>query len=65
MFSPLSRISPLGDRVARMAHHDVRQRRLAGAVGTHQGVDLALAHGEVDAAQDGRALGLGVEIAKF
>ena len=39
------------------------QRRLAGAVGAHEGVDLAGAHGEVDAAQDGAVLGRHVEVA--
>jgi hypothetical protein len=48
-----------------MAHHDVCQRRLAGTVRTHEGVHFALSHHEIDAAEDGRAFGLGVEVAKF
>ena len=38
--------------VAGLAHHDRRQRALAGAVRTHDGVHLAARHGEVDAADD-------------
>jgi len=48
-----------------VAHDDVGQRGLAGTVGTHQGVHFALAYRQVDAAEDDRALGLGVEVAKF
>jgi len=46
-----------------VAHDDVGQRGLAGTVGTHQGVHFALAYRQVDAAEDDRALGLGVEVA--
>ena len=38
--------------VAGPAHDHVRQRRLAGAVGTHHGVHLARRHREVDAVED-------------
>ena len=42
-----------GDRVvAGLAHHDRRERALAGAVRAHDGVHLAGRHGEVDPAQD-------------
>ena len=54
-----------GDRVAGVAHHDVGQGRLAGAVGAHEGVYLTLSHDEVDAAQNRVAFGFGVEVAKF
>ena len=43
-----------GHHVAGVAHHDVGERRLAGPVGSHERVDLALAHHQVDAAQDAR-----------
>ena len=42
---------------------DVGQRRLARAVGAHQGVDLALADGEVEALEDLLVPGLDVEVA--
>jgi hypothetical protein len=40
------------DHVGRVAHQGVGQRRLAGAVGAHDGVDLALADGQVDPLED-------------
>ena len=54
-----------GDRVARVAHDDVGQGRLPGAIRAHQGVDFAFAHDEVDAAQNRRALRLGVKVAEL
>ena len=48
------------DDVGRVAHQRVGERRLAGAVGAHDRVDLALADGQVDALEDlvvGRATG--------
>ncbi len=49
-----------GDGVLRVAGDAVGERRLAGAVGTHDRVRLAGPHGEVDPAQDllGAVLGL-------
>ena len=38
------------------------QGRLAGAVGAHEGVDLARPDGQVDAAQDGAVLRRDVEV---
>jgi hypothetical protein len=40
-------------RVGRVPHERVGQRRLAGAVRAHEGVDLAGLDGQVDAPQDG------------
>ena len=51
--------------VAWIAHDDARERGLAGAVRAHERVDLALVDEEVDAAQDHRTFGLGVEIAQL
>ena len=56
MSSPFSSTCAGGDHVAGAAHDHVGQRRLARAVRAHQGVDLALAHGQVDPAQDLLAL---------
>jgi hypothetical protein len=50
----------LGDLVLRVAGDRVRQRRLAGAVGAHDGVGLAGPHGEVDALEDLDRLGVGI-----
>src|SRR5690606_7202974 len=52
----------LGDFVGGVAHEHIRQRRLARAVGAHQGDDLALFHGQVDTLEDRRAVGFGVEV---
>ena len=41
-----------GDLVARVGEERLGQGRLAGAVGSHQGVELALADGQRHAAQD-------------
>ena len=41
-----------GDLVGGVPEQRAGQRRLARAVRAHQGVELALAHGQVDAAQD-------------
>ena len=48
----VERDRPGGDRVAGLAHHDRRERALAGAVRAHHRVHLARRHGEVDALQD-------------
>ena len=52
----------LGDLEARVAHDHVRERRLARAVRSHQGVDLAAADGQVDAAQDLLLTGADVKV---
>jgi hypothetical protein len=46
----------MGDPVFGMPGDRVGQRGLAGAVRPHDGVDLAVFHGQVDAAQDLTAL---------
>ena len=46
-----------------MAHQDVRERRLAGAVGPHDGVHLALGELEVDTLQDLGAVDRRVQVA--
>ena len=48
-----------------VAHDRVGQRRLAGAVGAHQGVDLALGDGQVDALEDLLLGGADVQVANF
>ncbi len=53
----------VGDLVGRVSHDRVRERRLAGAVGPHQRVQFAVAHGEVDTAQDLAILGAHVQVA--
>ena len=52
----------VGHLVVGVTHDRVRERRLAGPVGTHQRVQLAVAHDEVDAAQDLALLGAHVEV---
>ena len=52
----------VGHLEARMPHDCVGERRLAGPVGSHQGVDLALVDDEVEAAQDLLLTGADVEI---
>jgi len=49
-------------RVGGVPHQRAGQRRLAGAVGAHEGVDLAGADGQVDATQDGAVLGRDLEV---
>ena len=44
----------LGDLVRRVAHQGIRQRRLARAVGAHDGVHLVRVDREVDALDDFR-----------
>ena len=56
---------PLGDLEARVAHDRVGERGLAGAVGAHQGMDLAGLDREVDALEDLLVLGLDVEVANL
>jgi hypothetical protein len=48
-----------------VSHDDARERRLARTVGSHERVNLALVDHEVDAAQDLRSFGLGVNITQF
>jgi hypothetical protein len=48
---------PLADLEAGMAHDHVRERRLAGPVGSHERVDLALRDVEVEALEDVLVLG--------
>src|SRR6266571_3623090 len=50
------------DRVAGMTHQGVRQRRLAGPVRAHHGVDLALGDGERYALEDLAALHTGAQV---
>ena len=52
----------VGDLVAGVAHDRVRERRLAGPVRSHQRVQLAFAHGQIDAAQDLAFLGAHVQV---
>src|SRR5690606_974123 len=56
---------PIRDHVIRVPHQDVGERALAGAIWPHQGVSLALAHGQVHALQDGLVFNLGVKVANF
>src|SRR3954453_23917731 len=52
-----------GNRVARVPGDRVRERRLAGAVGAHDRVRLALLHDEVDAAEDLLRVDVDVQVA--
>ena len=52
MSRPFQMTSPVCDLVGRVAHQRVGEGRLARPVAAHDRVDLALANGEVDAAQD-------------
>ena len=52
----------LGDLVAGVPEQRVRERRLAGAVGAHQRVDLAVVDRQVDAAQDLAIVGAHVKV---
>ena len=62
MSSPLKRIEPSVTSSVGLAHDHVGQRRLARAVGAHERVDLALAHGEVEPAQDLLVAGADVQV---
>ena len=53
----------LGHLERRVAHDRVGERRLAGAVGPHQRVDLALLDVEVEALEDLLVLGAHVQVA--
>jgi len=53
----------LGHLEVGVTHDCVGERRLAGAVGAHQRVDLALADGQVDALEDLLVVGLDMEVA--
>ena len=53
----------LGHLEVGLAHDHVGQRRLAGAVGAHEGVDLALADREVEPLEDLLVAGPDVEVA--
>ena len=53
----------LGDLVGVASGEDAGQRALAGAVGAHDGVDLAGVDLEVDAAEDFFVLDAGVQVA--
>src|SRR3954453_5523125 len=53
----------LGDLVVRVAQDGRGERRLAGAVGPHQGVQLALADAQVDALEDLAILDADMEVA--
>ena len=64
MSSPL-KVMALGHLEPGVAHDRVGQRRLAGAVGAHQGVDLALGDGQVDALEDLLLAGADVQVANF
>jgi hypothetical protein len=52
----------LGHLEVGVAHDRVGQGRLAGAVGAHEGVDLAPAHGQLQAAQDLLVTGADVKV---
>ncbi len=52
MSRPFQMTSPRLDHVGGVTHQRVGEGRLAGAVGSHDGVDLALADGQVDPLQD-------------
>ena len=56
MSSPMKYTLPGGDLVARMSHQHLGQGRLAGPVGTHQGMYLAPVGGQIDPAQDRLAI---------
>jgi hypothetical protein len=60
---PLEDDLALGHLQVGLAHDDVGQRRLAGAVGTHEGVDLALAGRQVEPSEDVLVGGPDVEVA--
>ena len=59
---PVERHRSLGDLVARVTHERVGERRLAGAVGAHERVDLALADREVQATDDFRSVSGDVQV---
>ena len=59
--APSKVMEPLGDLVGGVAHDDVAERGLAGAVGAHEHVGLARADGQADAVEDGLVLGSGRE----
>ena len=65
MSSPLKHDLALGHLQAGVAHDRVGERRLAGAVGSHQGVDLALADGQIQAAQDLLFTGADVKVSNL
>ena len=55
----------LGHLVGVAAGEDAGQRALAGAVGPHDGVDLAGVHRQVDAAEDFLVVDAGVQVVDF
>src|SRR4051812_119257 len=55
----------VGHLVLGISHQRVRERALTRAVRTHQGMDLALVHREVEPLQDGLAVDPDVKIANF
>ena len=63
MSSPLKADRALGHLERRVAHDRVGEGRLAGAVGPHQRVDLALLDVEVEAAEDLLVLDAHVQVA--
>ena len=63
MSSPLKMIVPSVTSQRRVAHDHVGERRLAGAVGPHQGVDLALLDVEVEPVEDLLVLDAHVQVA--
>ena len=62
MSSPSKQDLALGDLEARVAHDRVGERRLAGAVGAHERVELAGADVQVDALEDLLVPGGDVEV---
>ena len=55
--SPAKEMRAGAHAIDRVAHDDVPERGLAGTVGAHEDVALALADGQVDLVQDGLVLG--------
>ena len=60
--SPFEQDAALGHLVGGVAHERVGERGLARAVRAHQGVRLALLHGQVDAVEDLAVLGADVQV---
>ena len=64
-FPPLSKISPFGALVRRMAHDGQTERTLARSVGPHQRVGFATSQLEVNSAKDFFAADGDVEVFDF
>ena len=55
----------LGNLIRRVTHQDIGQGGFSCTIGSHQGVNLPLRYGEVDALEDLLPLNRGVEILDF